>query len=279
MRKLPALRDLSRRPGRTVGVVGVGLAGIAVAGFALPLPPTVDQRAGTDHGVEVATPRPGSGSPGSPSSQGSQGFPRPSGSSRFSDSPGEPGPSTAPNPAEVPNSASGVLLGVAVPAEATVGDGRLVRYIVEVERGLPVTGRGFADDVHAILTDPRGWQDVDGVAFERIPAAERGAADLIISLASADLTDELCAPLQTDGEVSCWNGQRAVINATRWLLGTETYGQDVEGYQRYLVSHEAGHGLGHGHVDCPAPGAPAPVMVQQTFSLQGCTPNPWPAGQ
>jgi hypothetical protein len=144
---------------------------------------------------------------------------------------------------------------------------------------LPVTGRGFADDVHVILTDPRGWQDVDGVAFERLAAAERDDADLIVSLASAQLTDELCAPLQTDGEVSCWNGQRAVINATRWLLGTKTYGRDVDGYRRYLVSHEVGHGLGHGHVDCPSPGTPAPVMVQQTFSLDGCTPNPWPAGK
>jgi hypothetical protein len=178
-------------------------------------------------------------------------------------------------PTTVPTSGSGVLVGIAQPAGPTVDTGRAVRYAVEVEEGVPVAGTAFAEEVHAILTHPLGWQGVDAVAFERVPAGED--RDLIVTLASPDLTDQLCAPLMTGGELSCRNGQRAVINAKRWVLGAETFGDALVEYRSYLISHEVGHFLGHGHVRCRAPGAPAPVMAQQTKSLQGCAPNPWPA--
>ena len=171
--------------------------------------------------------------------------------------------------------------GTGAEGDAAARARRVVTYCVDVEDGLPVDPTEFATVVHAVLVDPRGWQAVDGVRFVPVSLADRSAGadvDIRVTLASPDLTAELCAPLDTTvQQVSCWNGSRSVLNLTRWLRGASTY-SDLTSYREYLVSHEVGHGLGHAHASCPAPGEPAPVMVQQTKSLEGCTAWPWPKG-
>ena len=169
---------------------------------------------------------------------------------------------------------SGTFRTVAI-ARPAVGPGREVRYAVQVEGGIPVNGAGFAAAVHATLVDRRGWQGVDHVAFAEV--ADPGAAAIVVTLATPATTDRLCAPLDTGGWLDCWNGSRAVINSDRWLYGARSYGSRLAAYRREVINHEVGHGLGHLHRLCPAPGRPAPVMQQQTISLQGCRANPWPA--
>ncbi|MGB9375119.1 MAG: DUF3152 domain-containing protein [Jiangellales bacterium] len=193
-------------------------------------------------------------------------------------------PSAPPRPTPVPErvvsqSGSGELTVVSGSAGSPSDDAQVVRYRVLVEDGLrvrgdAVNGREFARIVHRVLTDRRGWQSIDGVRFVRVAD---DTADVDVVLASPDTTDRLCEPLGTGGWLSCYNGSATVLNARRWFSGADSYGDDLVRYRRYLVSHEMGHYLGHQHVDCPAPGAPAPVMVQQTKSLYGCAKNPWPA--
>ena len=67
-----------------------------------------------------------------------------------------------------------------------------------------------------------------------------------------------------------------MLNLRRWVLGAAAYGKDVAAYRVYLVNHEVGHGIGHPHEYCGGTGQVAPVMMQQTYGLQGCTAWPWP---
>ncbi|GAA4201480.1 hypothetical protein GCM10022252_56250 [Streptosporangium oxazolinicum] len=171
----------------------------------------------------------------------------------------------------VPRSAKGryaVAPGEAGPPRGRKG--KVIRYMVEVERGLPFEVKEFAAEVHRILNDPRGW----GYRFKRVA---RGPVTIRVSLTSPETADRRCLPMRTNGILSCWNGGRAVINAARWNGGAAGYGRDVASYREYVISHEVGHGLGHGHVPCPGHGRRAPVMLQQTKSLYGCRPNPWPS--
>jgi hypothetical protein len=152
------------------------------------------------------------------------------------------------------------------------GTGPVLRYLVEVEAGIVISRLELARKVHAILGHPRSWGGTGRVSFRRV---SRGPVDFRVTLASPRTTDRLCAPNLTNGIYSCANGGRAVLNLMRWRRGAEAYGE-ITRYRRYLVNHEVGHLLGHGHVPCPGAGAPAPVMMQQTKGVAPCRANPWP---
>jgi Protein of unknown function (DUF3152) len=168
--------------------------------------------------------------------------------------------------------------------QAAPGRGKVMRFRVDVEKGLPLDARLFSDTVFKTLNDPRSWGHGGTMSFERVST---GQADVVITLASPGTTDRWCAKsgLDTSVEnVSCdaASTPRTMINAYRWAQGAVTYGpQRMQAYRQMLVNHEVGHRLGHGHVGCPKAGAPAPVMMQQTkfLSLDGgptCKPNAWP---
>jgi hypothetical protein len=154
------------------------------------------------------------------------------------------------------------------------GTGPLRTYVVEVEEGLPVEAAQLAEAVDATLADPRGWTARGDVSLQRVGPED--APSFRVRLATPGTVDAHCAPLRTDGIFSCRQGSDVMINARRWFEGAAESQLSVADYRHYVISHEVGHALGHGHVDCPAPGAVAPVMMQQTKGLDGCDANPWP---
>lgn len=155
--------------------------------------------------------------------------------------------------------------------------GRVLRYDVRVEKGLPFDADDTARQIQKVLDDPRSWTGSGEVRWQLVPRGQR--ADLHAYVVTPTTTDELCAPLLTRGRVSCQNGSKVVLNAERWAHGAKAYGEDVARYRQYLVNHEFGHALGRQHVSCPGRGDRAPVMMQQTKGLGGCKANPWPSAK
>ncbi|MFF3324729.1 DUF3152 domain-containing protein [Streptomyces sp. NPDC002889] len=162
------------------------------------------------------------------------------------------------------------------------GEGRKIRYRVDVEKGLGLEGGLFAEAVQRTLNDDRSWAHGGAMTFERVSSGE---AEFVITLASPGTTAEWCEKSGLDttvDNVSCDSAstERVMINAFRWAQGADSYGPDAMfTYRQMLINHEVGHRLGHGHVNCSTPGALAPVMQQQTKSLDidgvECRPNPW----
>jgi hypothetical protein len=161
------------------------------------------------------------------------------------------------------------------------GSGPLRRFVVEVEDGTQVDGAGFAQAVEHTLADPRSWGHGGQMSFQRVGAAAAAAHryDFKVTLVSPGNMEIYCPGVGTGGYTSCRYGERAVINLARWATAVPDYRGDIATYRLYVVNHEVGHALGHGHEQCPGPGRLAPVMQQQTLGLKGCTKNAWPYPQ
>ncbi|WSQ60383.1 DUF3152 domain-containing protein [Streptomyces sp. NBC_01217] len=176
---------------------------------------------------------------------------------------------------------SGKFEAVAGSAKAP-GRGHKYRYRIDVEKGLGLDAALFARAVQETLNDDRSWAHDGAMTFERISS---GDPDFVITLASPGTTGEWCRKSgldTTEDNVSCDSAatDRVMINAYRWAQGSSTFGPDkLFAYRQMLINHEVGHRLGHNHVSCRTPGALAPVMQQQTKSLDidgiKCRPNAW----
>ncbi|MFJ7195181.1 MULTISPECIES: DUF3152 domain-containing protein [unclassified Streptomyces] len=162
------------------------------------------------------------------------------------------------------------------------GRGHKYRYRIDVEKGLGLDTALFARAVQETLNDDRSWAHDGAMTFERVSADD---PDFVITLASPGTTGDWCAKSGLDttvDNVSCDSAatERVMINAYRWAQGSSTFGPDkLFAYRQMLINHEVGHRLGHNHVSCGTRGALAPVMQQQTKSLNidgiKCRPNAW----
>ncbi|MEV6243349.1 DUF3152 domain-containing protein [Lentzea sp. NPDC051838] len=174
-----------------------------------------------------------------------------------------------------------------------VGTGPLRTYAVEIENGITVDEQAFASFVEATLADPRGWTAKDERSVQRVD----GPASVRVRLTSQQTARSVCG-YEIPVDVSCRDGNFVFLSAARWFRGAVAYLPDLTSYRQYMVNHEVGHAFGQGHRPCGVAGGPAPVMMQQTFSVsndeivritagapQGvvipqdgkvCAPNPWP---
>ena len=164
-----------------------------------------------------------------------------------------------------------VTTGAVAPADA--GAGPLVITYEVRGRGNVSPLEDVAATAASVYADPRGWSLGGSIRFERV---ESGGA-FTLWLASDGLMSTFggaCGRLW-----SCRNGPNVVINEDRWLAASDSWlaaAALLDSYRQMVINHETGHWLGFGHAQCSAPGAPAPVMQQQSMTLGGCVPNSWP---
>lgn len=190
-------------------------------------------------------------------------------------------PASQRSPSALPSPSPSVTAGAAVAGSGRLvfvsgtsgigGTGPLRRYRVAVEAGIGANGPAFAAAVQRTLADPRSWGAE--LSFRRV---DSGPVAFTVVLASPATAQRLCRPLNVAYRYSCFQHGRAVINDARWRGGAPAYAGNLAAYRHYVVNHEVGHALGHGHEECPGAGRLAPVMMQQTKGVGACRPNPWP---
>ncbi|WP_018296160.1 DUF3152 domain-containing protein [Corynebacterium lubricantis] len=152
-------------------------------------------------------------------------------------------------------------------------------YVIEIENGVDTTTYGgdgaFARMVDATLADPRGWTNDPNFRFEHVAADQN--PDMRIQLSSVNTTAELCGAdleMETSCRTTLGGGNIVVLNEARWVRGAAPFEGDLGAYRQYLINHEVGHGIGYAdHVPCSEDGALAPIMMQQTLSLNNTELN------
>lgn len=151
---------------------------------------------------------------------------------------------------------------------------RQFTYTVSTKGIVKSSRESFAVQANKTLNDSRGWAQL-GISFREVS----NGGDFNLILSEASLLPSFSPGCSVDW--SCRVGVSVIINDDRWQGATSAWngaGGNLTDYRHYVVNHEVGHWLGHGHYNCGGTGQKAPVMLQQSINLQGCVPNPWPIG-
>ncbi|WP_422773075.1 DUF3152 domain-containing protein [Plantactinospora sp. WMMC1484] len=202
--------------------------------------------------------------------------------------PATPTPSRPPAPVlrlagPVPSTGPGSFTYASGRGELAGRAGAVRRYRVAVERNVDEHLQEFVAEVDAALADSRSWTGSGRLRLQRVP--DGTGHDFTIYLVTAGTARTMCAASGVDIRVggkpytSCRGSGRVIINLDRWMFSVPHYVAGkvpLDRYRTYVVNHEVGHELGHGHERCPRDDRPAPVMMQQTLFLDGCVANPWP---
>ncbi|MEQ4301774.1 DUF3152 domain-containing protein [Plantactinospora sp. B6F1] len=183
----------------------------------------------------------------------------------------------------VPSTGPGSFIYATGRGEVLGRAGTVRRYRVAVERNIDEHLTEFTAKVDDSLADPRSWIGSGRLRLQRVP--DKAGHDFTVYLVTAGTARRMCAASGVDIRVggkpytSCRGSGRVIINLERWMRSVPHYVEakvPLDRYRTYVVNHEVGHELGHGHERCPRDGRAAPVMMQQTLFLDGCVANPWP---
>lgn len=166
------------------------------------------------------------------------------------------------------------LLGGLLSACQPAPPDRVFTYRIATRGAITADLGQFAQHVASTLSDPRGWSAGGAIQFRQVP----GAADFTIWLAQASTLPSFGSPCHPMW--SCRSGSNVIINQDRWQGATATWPYSLDAYRHYVVNHEVGHWMGHGHLPCRGgPGTRAPVMAQQSkggAAKGACRFNVWP---
>jgi hypothetical protein len=248
------------------------LALTALAGGAGTLAFGVPQIRAADTSTPTATAAPTGSAPASPT-----------GSPAASPSPSPKAPPVYRLPGKPPERGENSFTIGATRGAVAGRSGTLRTYRIAVEVGSKEDVEEFGAFVDRTLSDPRSWTAGGQVRLQRVARGED--YDFTVYLATRYTAHEMCARGGTNNNIngvsytSCRAVGQVIVNLDRWRLSVDHFVEakiPLSLYREYVVNHETGHELGRSHERCPGDGKTAPVMMQQTLFLDGCTANAWP---